>query len=1245
MGNPSKIQTSFSGGEISPSLFGRIDMAKWNNGAFTMRNMFVSYRGGASSRAGLRYIGNCLQDPGPDGTLPPCRDINFQFNVNQGYALEFGDSTVIRAVSGAASASGLIRLTLDSTRGLMTGQTMTVSGITGTTEANGTWVITVIDGTHVDLNGSTFTNAYVSGGTTSTVAGYMRIKANGAYVVETATNITGATKATPLVVTDVAHGYQNGDWVFITGVGGMTELNGLAWIVTNKTTNDYQLTDMFGNVVNSLNFGAYTSGGIAERIYTIASPYLAVDLPFLKFTQSADTMSLCCWNQDTGTEYPPYDLVRNGATNWVFTEVDFSSSIAAPSDAIAIAHNSTTESTYYSYVVTAVSAATGEESIASNGAGCFNNDISVNAGSNTIIWNAVAGASSYNVYKATPSYEVTVPIGSSYGYAGTAFGTEFTDTNILADFSQVPPVHNNPFARSAVTAVTMTATGSGLTQDTAGYAITTSTGSGFSGTPIVVNGSIVGFIIENGGEGYAPGDTIAFGKKATGTYTFTTNPVNGNTIILNGVTWTFVTAAPVGNQTQIRANVDDTLAWLIRDLNASVVAGIAVATYTLAARVVTITYNIIGTGGNAYTLAAGTYGGAISGAVLTGGTTSTGATGTLTIGPASGTYPGVVAYYQQRRVYANTQNKPDTYFFSHPGAYTNFDTSIPLTDDSAIIGAPWAQQVNGIQAMIASTTGLLMFTGNGVWLLNGGGNGEAITPSNQIAQSQAYNGCHDTIPPLTVNFDTLYVQSKGSIVRDLAYNFITNIFAGTDMTILSSHLFNYQQLVQWCYAEEPYKLIWAVRDDGVLLSLTYLKEQEVYAWSRHDTNGFLVNICSVTEPPVDAVYLITKRYINGQWKYYSERMDNRNWETAEDCFCVDAGLSTSAVYPDATLTPAAAAGTDNISEVAVSAAGSGYTAPIITAISPDGQGTGATFSVTLSLGAITAVTVLTEGTGYLGGTILTIQDATGYGASLAPILTNNVTFTASSGVFTAGDVDSVLRIGNNNAVATADGVVLNGGGKAIITSYVSPTEVVADIIEDITSVIYDNETAMPVPAISGQWSVSPQITTVSGLNHLEGMPVSILADGSVSESQTVTDGSVTLPVPSSLVTVGLPYTCQLQTPFLEVPLNNGTIQGKRKNIGSLVVRTESSRGWTAGTNQPIQSASPRNANLPWADMKEPKERTGSITAGNAIPLFTGDTYLNVPSDWSEYGTAAFQTTNPLPLGVLAVISTFNAGDT
>lgn len=86
----------------------------------------------------------------------------------QGFVATIKDAAAVAnwTVSGAANnGSGLIRITLSSATTLVTGDPIAVYGVTGTTEANGRWVVTVIDSTHVDLQGSTFTNAYVSGGT------------------------------------------------------------------------------------------------------------------------------------------------------------------------------------------------------------------------------------------------------------------------------------------------------------------------------------------------------------------------------------------------------------------------------------------------------------------------------------------------------------------------------------------------------------------------------------------------------------------------------------------------------------------------------------------------------------------------------------------------------------------------------------------------------------------------------------------------------------------------------------------------------------------------------------------------------------------------------------------------------------------------------------------------------------------------------------------------------------------------
>lgn len=1238
-------QNGFSAGELSPSLFGRTDLQKYKLGASTMRNFFCNYRGGASSRAGLAYAGKCLQ---PATNENPPRIIPFQFSISQGYPLEFGDGIIQRAVSNATNnGSGLVRLNVGSTANLFEGAEVTVSGIIGTTEANGTWIISIASASSIDLVGSTFANAYVSGGVCVTEH-YMRILQNGAYVTETAKVINGVTNANPAVFsTTTAHGYNVGDWVFPQNIGGMTNFNGLTWIVnTVPSSTQFSVTDLFGNVISSVSFGVYTSGGTVSKVYTIAAPYASVDLPFLKFTQSADTMTLCCVNQLTDFEYPSYQLERFGATDWRFTQDAFDATIDAPVDPEAVAQSSTTLSTWYSYVVTAVDEANGSESNASESVDIQNNDINIYAGSNSLSWQPVEGANSYNIYKATPSYNVPVGVGALYGFVGRSTGITFTDTNIVPDFSFVPPVHDDPFARGQIIDVPITAGGVGYTKDNISYAITTSTGSGFIGIPIIIDSVLSGFVIQNGGKNYEDTDTITIsgGGSAVGyiDFDYWCNIQSTNTITLNGVTWTFVTA-PLSavNASVATGDLSGTLTGLVSNLNQSKTASISVASYSLQSTAsgyrLLIIYKTSGIAGNAYTIATNiTSGGATrSGATLTGGVASGGATATLTIGPVSGTYPSCPAYFQQRRVYANSLNEPDTYWMSQPGAFSNMDSSIPVTDSDAITGSPWSQQINGIQFMQPMPTGLVILTGKGAWLLNGGNNA-AITAADQNATAQAFNGCHFVVPPIVVNYDILYVQSKGSIVRDLSYNFFVNVYTGADITVLSSHLFENHQIREWMYAEEPYKVIWAVRNDGKLLSFTYLKEQDVYGWSRHDTNGLFQSTCSVTEPTgdnyIDAGYYIVKRYIVGedQWAYYAERADDRQWFNAEDCFCVDAGLSYPMTYPNATLTASAADGTYSITSTNLVTGGSGYTAPTATAVDPTGEGSGATFSVTVLAGVITAVTVLTAGQDYAFGTQIVIADTTGSGAVVYPLITNYVTFSASASVFTSGNVGDVIRM---------------GGGKATITTYNSGTEVIADMTQPITEILQNNPEEMPVPAVANSWSLSTPTTVVSGLNHLEGMTVSVLADGNAVLDLVVENGSITLLNEASDITIGLPFIAQLQTMYLDTQdPNGGSVQGRRKNIPNMVVRVSDTRGITAGVNQPDASTQPEGATVPWVGMKSVFNRSIEVEPGETEPLFTGDGFVEVMGGWDTKGQIAIEQTNPLPANILAVFPNFSQGD-
>ena len=177
-----------------------------------------------------------------------------------------------------------------------------------------------------------------------------------------------------------------------------------------------------------------------------------------------------------------------------------------------------------------------------------------------------------------------------------------------------------------------------------------------------------------------------------------------------------------------------------------------------------------------------------------------------------------------------------------PGDFKNMDVTNPSESSDSITATIAATQVNAIAWMVPMNN-LVVLTQSGSWLIVGGtpAQPQAVTPINCVLVPQTFVGCSPNVPPIVVNYDILYVQSKGSIVRDLAYNFWANIYTGTDMSILSNHLFFGHNIMRWCYAEQPFYQVWAVRDDGILLSFTYLR-------SRMSTPGRITTRLETVDP-------------------------------------------------------------------------------------------------------------------------------------------------------------------------------------------------------------------------------------------------------------------------------------------------------------------------------------------------------------------------------------------------------------
>ena len=250
-------------------------------------------------------------------------------------------------------------------------------------------------------------------------------------------------------------------------------------------------------------------------------------------------------------------------------------------------------------------------------------------------------------------------------------------------------------------------------------------------------------------------------------------------------------------------------------------------------------------------------------------------------------YPSTVAFYNQRRVFANSNTYPQRIWMTQTANISNMATSNPVKDDDAIILTIASMQVNEIRHMIPLAQ-LIVLTSGGEWELGGAG-GAALTPSSVEVIPQTYYGSTE-VQPLVSGANVLFIE-PGQVIRDLGYRYETDSYTGNDISILARHLFEGFSITDWSFAQAPDSSAHCVRNDGRLLHLTYLKEQEIFGWTTSETRGDFSSCATVEEDNQHVLYVVVERSIGGQSVKYIERQQERSYTQLEDAFYVDAGLT------------------------------------------------------------------------------------------------------------------------------------------------------------------------------------------------------------------------------------------------------------------------------------------------------------------------------------------------------------------
>ena len=818
---------SFAGGELSPEMFGRIDDQKFQTGAAKMRNFIALPQGPAVNRPGTKFV-RAVKD-----STKKTRLIPFTYSTTQTMVLEFGQGYIRFHTQGETLLAGT-GAAYNGATPYVVGDMVSYGGSnyycilasTGNLPTNVTyWFLISSPAYEIPspyLEADLFDIHHVQSVDVLTLVHpnyaprelrrlgatkWTLVKIPFVPSVSSPTGVAVAasfgerfdivsiSQASPgSILCSSAHQFVKGDSVYISNVGGMTQLTTGFYVVNTEGTAALTVKDYTtGEPVNTTSFSAYTSGGKIEY----------------------------------GTKI--FDIVN-------------------------------------SYVVTAIGANGIDESLASSSVSVTNN-LYVNGAFNTITWSSVSGAIRYNIYKIQSGL---------YGYIGQTQALSFTDNNIAPDMGITTPIYDTTFYENGIVSVPVTNGGTGYG--------TTITGGSFSAVTIT-----------NGGTGYnSPTLTVA---DPTGTGAIFTVGLTGGVITTIGIT-----NAGSGYTAPIFVLSDNGLYYspnpppddpagtgaILTPVLSPVVRGAVVLTVTdstgtgaaVSAEVtggVITKVNVTSPGSN-YTAPVVT--------VTTASGGSSAAFGTAVLSGLN--YPGAVSYFEQRRVFAGTTNSPQQLWMTRSGTESDMSYRLPVKDDDRISFKVASREANTIRHIIPLQQ-LMLLTSAAEWRVSPV-NSDAITPTTISVRPQSYIGANN-VQPSIINNSMVYCAARGGHVRELGYSWQSNGYITGDLSLRAAHLFDNYEISDMCYSKSPHPIIWFISSTGYLLGLTYVPEQQIGAWHWHDTDGTFESCANVAEGAEDHVYVVVKRTVNGNSVRYVERMSSSAFDSLDDCFFVDSGLT------------------------------------------------------------------------------------------------------------------------------------------------------------------------------------------------------------------------------------------------------------------------------------------------------------------------------------------------------------------
>jgi hypothetical protein len=230
-------------------------------------------------------------------------------------------------------------------------------------------------------------------------------------------------------------------------------------------------------------------------------------------------------------------------------------------------------------------------------------------------------------------------------------------------------------------------------------------------------------------------------------------------------------------------------------------------------------------------------------------------------------YPAAVTMSEQRLIAAGSPGYPQTVWMSRTGEYLNFE--LGTKDDDAMSFTISSEQINPI-VHLANIKSLIALTYGGEFTISGGVD-KPITPTNIQVKSQSVYGC-SAARPCRIGNELYFMQRAGRKLRAMAYKFDSDAYGSPDLSVLAEHATE-NGIVDMCYQQEPDSVLWLVRSDGVLATVSVDRDQDVVGWARQTTAGTYESVASIPVASGDELWAVVRRTVGGNTVRYIERFD------------------------------------------------------------------------------------------------------------------------------------------------------------------------------------------------------------------------------------------------------------------------------------------------------------------------------------------------------------------------------------